>query len=218
MGLPCGVLRCCCHPRRCGLIRRQFHCLVNDFSLSAIKIGLIGNAEQASLISELIDQLPGIPVIADPVLAAGGGGAIANEPMIERLKSELLPRTMLITPNIPEARQLSGRVSADDCATSLLQSGCQNILITGTHEDGECVVNRLYNAAGKYSLDGPRLDHEYHGSGCTFASAISFYIASGHSLTNSMKLAQEFTFRSLFNADRPGKGQHFPVRNSKQWP
>jgi hydroxymethylpyrimidine/phosphomethylpyrimidine kinase len=191
---------------------------VEDFQIQAIKIGMIGSINLLDSLSGLLDQLPETPVILDPVLSAGGGASVSSNAFIEKLISSLLPKTTLITPNIPEAQQLSGKKSADDCAASLMQLGCKNILITGTHEDGINVVNRLYSeSAGKLALPGPRLPQEYHGSGCTLSSAISFYIASGHSLTNALKLAQEFTFNSLQQADRPGRGQFFPIRNRKRW-
>ena len=199
------------------LIHRQFLTLLQDFTFQAIKIGLIGSPVLIKTLAELLALVPGIPVILDPVLAAGGGASVANQSLIDLIKSELLARTTLITPNIPEARLLSGQTTADDCASSLMQLGCKHILITGTHETSDNVVNRLYSKAAKITLDAPRLPLEYHGSGCTLSSAIAFYLASGHSLTNSVKLAQEFTFASLENADHPGHGQAFPVRNQNLW-
>ena len=204
-------------PVAAELIHRQFHCLYKDFSFQAIKIGLIGSPALIKTLAELLSLLPEIPVILDPVLAAGGGASVSNEDMMASLKSDLLPKVTLLTPNLPEARQLGGHSTPDDCAASLMQQGCKHILITGTHEDSDNVVNRLYSNSGKLSLDGPRLPLEYHGSGCTLSSAIAFYLASGHSLTNSVKLAQEFTFNSLKNADNPGRGQAFPVRNQDLW-
>lgn len=205
-------------PVSAELIHRQFLCLTQDFSIQAIKIGLIGSPLLVDTLAGLLKSIPEIPVILDPVLAAGGGASVSGKTYMQRLITDLLPLTSLITPNIPEAQQLSGQSTPDQCAERLLQLGCKNILITGTHEDGNSVVNRLYTATtGQIALDGPRLPHEYHGSGCTLSSAISFYIASGHSLTNSVKLAQEFTFSSLSHADKPGHGQFFPVRNQKKW-
>ena len=199
------------------LIHRQFLSLQQDFTFRAIKIGLIGSPALVDILAEMLALVPDIPVILDPVLAAGGGASVANNSLIGLIKSKLLAKITLITPNTLEARLLSGQTTADDCANSLMQSGCKHILITGTHETSDNVVNRLYSEAGKISLEAPRLPLEYHGSGCTLSSSIAFYLASGHSLTNSVKLAQEFTFASLENADHPGHGQAFPVRNQNLW-
>lgn len=204
-------------PVSADLIHRQFQHLTKDFDIQAIKIGMIGSPNTAIALARLLTDEPEIPVILDPVLAAGGGASVSSQPFIDILKAEILPKTTLITPNTPEARQLTGKSSVNDCAGSLMQLGCKSVLITGTHDDSDDVVNKLYTTSGKISLNGPRLRGVFHGSGCTLSSAISFYIASGHSLTNAVKLAQEFTFESLSHAEQPGHGQSFPVRNRKLW-
>lgn len=195
------------------LIRRQFRLLVNDFEIRAIKIGMIGSCELLETLAELLLQLPDIPLVVDPVLAAGGGSSVADSDFVADFKEQLFPLATLASPNTPEARILSGQQSPDDCAHALLAAGCKNILITGTHEDEAGVVNRLYLEDGKtLFIESQRLPATYHGSGCTLASAISFYLASEHSLTNSIKLAQNYTINTLINADSPGQGQAFPVR------
>ncbi|NNJ90485.1 MAG: hydroxymethylpyrimidine/phosphomethylpyrimidine kinase [Gammaproteobacteria bacterium] len=200
-------------PVSADLIRRQFRLLHNDFEIRAIKTGMIGSYHLLQTLAELLSQLPDIPLIIDPVLAAGGGSSVSDSDFVAAFKKHLLPLATLVTPNTPEARTLSGKQSPDDCARTLLASGCKNILITGTHEDEDYVVNRLYQADGKTLFtESQRLPGIYHGSGCTLASAISFYLASNHSLTNSIKLAQEYTIQALSNADSPGQGQAFPVR------
>ena len=200
------------------LIDKQFSCLLEDFDIRAIKIGLIGSRETLDLLIELLSQAPGIPVVLDPILAAGGGTPVSNQAFIEELSTGLLPYVSLITPNIPEAKKLTNLRKPDDSAQVLMALGCENVLITGTHSDSEQVIHRLYSKEfGKLTIKTPRLVDSYHGSGCTLSSAISFYIASGHSITNAVKLAQEFTYASLVNADKPGHFQSFPVRNAKLW-
>jgi hydroxymethylpyrimidine/phosphomethylpyrimidine kinase len=200
-------------PVSADLVRRQFRLLANDFTISAVKIGMIGSSLLAETLAELLPQLSDIPLVIDPVLAAGGGSSVAGNDFIETFSEKLLPLATLITPNIPEAQKLSGEQEPSDCAKKLIKSGCKNVLITGTHADEDMVNHRLYQADGKYlCLESQRLDGNYHGSGCTLASAISYYLACKHSLTNALKLAQEFSFNSLINADHPGHGQAFPVR------
>jgi len=196
-----------------GLIRRQLKLLFSDFEISAVKTGMIGSCEIVETLAELLILVPDIPLIVDPVLAAGGGSSVSDSDFVATFKEKLLPLATLATPNTPEARILSGQQSAADCAHALLATGCKNVLITGTHEDENGVVNRLYQEDGKtLFIESQRLPGTYHGSGCTLASAISFYLASEHSLTNSIKLAQEYTIHALTHADNPGQGQAFPVR------
>jgi len=200
------------------LLHRQFLCLVEDFDIKVIKIGLIGSHETLQTLIKLLSQTRDIPVILDPILAAGGGTPVSNQAFIEALSTGLLPYVSLITPNIPEAKKLTNLTNPDDSAQVLMALGCENVLITGTHADSEQVVHRLYSKEfGKLTIQTPRLPETYHGSGCTLSSAISFYLASGHSITNAVKLAQEFTYASLANADKPGHFQSFPVRNAKLW-
>jgi len=200
-------------PVSADLIRRQFKLLLNDFDIRAIKTGMIGSCEILETLAELLLQLPDIPLVVDPVLAAGGGSSVSDSEFVATFKKQLLPLATLATPNTSEARILSGQQSAEDCAHALLAAGCKNILITGTHGDEVDVVNRLYQEDGKnLFIESQRLPGTYHGSGCTLASAISFYLASEHSLTNSLKLAQDYTINTLINADKPGQGQAFPVR------
>ena len=203
------------------LIRRQFRLLAKDFNISAIKIGMIGSSQLAEtlseLLAELLTEIQDIPLVIDPVLAAGGGASVSGDDYISTFREKLLPMATLITPNIPEAQRLSDQQDPDECAKALLNRGCSNVLITGTHADEELVVNRLYQEDGKQLfMESQRLEGTYHGSGCTLASAISYYLACEHSLTNSIKLAQAFTLNSLLNADNPGRGQSFPLRNCDQ--
>lgn len=220
-------------PVESGLISRQFQAIQRDFQIDAVKIGMLGSAETARQVAGFVQtlsrQVDAPIVILDPVLSAGGGADLANDNLLEAIKTHLLPQVDLLTPNLPEARRLtddltdksadqgSAQQSIDDCARQLLQAGCKNILITGTHDTTENVVNHLFGASGRLDLPAPRLDGVFHGSGCTLASAVACYLASGHSLTNAVKQAISFTLDSLRHADQPGSGQAFPLRNPASW-
>ena len=194
-------------------IERQFQLLVNDFSIAAVKVGLIGSIDMVGALEKMLIQLPGIPVVVDPVLAAGGGQSVANSELIAAFNTKILPLTTLLTPNLPEACQLTNLSDPDQCALKLLEFGSKHILITGTHEETKNVVNRLYfSKTEKLFLEANRLPMQYHGSGCTLSSAIATFLARKYSISDAVKLAQEFTFNSLENADKPGQGQYFPVR------
>ena len=198
-------------------VYRQFQLLFDDFPISAVKVGLIGSLEMIASLQKMLQKIllehPDIPVVIDPVLAAGGGQSVANNAIVDAFNTSILPLTTLLTPNLPEARRLTGLDKPDQCALRLQDMGCKHILITGTHEEAENVVNRLYFQDGeKLFLEAGRLPHEYHGSGCTLSSAITTYLAKKYSLSDALKLAQEFTFKSLEQADKPGKGQYFPMR------
>ncbi len=200
-------------PVEVGLLEQQARAVLNDLPVAAIKIGLIGQAESAARIALLLQEYPGIPTILDPVLAAGGGMEMGDQPLLDIIRNELLPHITLLTPNSPEARRLSGEEELDQCAAKLLAMGCDNVLITGGHEDEEKLINRLYSRSeGQHSWSWLRFEESYHGSGCTLASAIAALLARQIPLTEAVAQAQEYTWQSISQGTKPGHGQALPNR------
>ena len=98
-------------------------------------------------------------------------------------------------------------------AARLLEAGCDYVLVTGTHEPGEQVVNVLYDAGGVVREDRwPRLPGSYHGSGCTLASAVAAALANGLGVPEAAREAQEYTWQALAAGFRTGAGQAIPDR------
>lgn len=200
-------------PQRPEDIFNQAQMLLDDFDVKAIKIGLLGQHETVSAIHSILLQHPHIPVILDPVLAAGGGTSVANEQLISYIISQLLPCTLILTPNSPEARQLAQQDKLADCGQTLLDKGCDNVLITGTHEQSEVVKNQLFQTNDKsVTFSWDRLEGSYHGSGCTLASSIAALIAQNLDPFSAISEAQDYTWNSLKSGYRPGKGQMNPNR------
>lgn len=199
-------------PQQADNIRRQAETLFADFEFSAIKIGLIGDVEIILAIHEILTQAPHIPVVFDPVLAAGGGKNMANESLINTIVEQLLPLSTIITPNSSEAIKLAQQKSIDQCG-EWLQKHTDYVLITGADEQTEQVVNRLYMPENKQeTFTYQRLPHQYHGSGCTLASAIAALLAHDLDPFTAILEAQEFTWNALQDAYQPGQGQHNPNR------
>ena len=194
-------------------ITRQVEILLRDYKVQAIKIGLIGSADAAAAIGELLDKHSSVPVVLDPILAAGGGTVLASEQLIKTITRTIIPHTTLITPNSQEARKLTDEDALPRCADHLMSKGAAAVLITGTHEASTEVINTLYRPNHE-PLDQtwPRLSHSYHGSGCTIASAIAAGLAKGLNLEQAVTTAQTFTWQSLAGGWQPGKGQHIPNR------
>ncbi|MDH5537625.1 MAG: hydroxymethylpyrimidine/phosphomethylpyrimidine kinase, partial [Betaproteobacteria bacterium] len=178
------------------------------------------SVETIAVIAEVVSDYPEIPLVLDPVLATGRGDELVTEEMLSAMRELLIPQTTIITPNSLEARRLAAEESNDDddpalaeCAQRLIATGCEYVLITGTHENTPQVVNTLYNQEGVMRSDSwPRLAGTYHGSGCTLASAIAATIANGLSIGDAVKDAQEYTWQTLRAGFRPGMGQHIPDR------
>lgn len=200
-------------PQQPEHIISQANTLLDDLDVNAFKIGLIGHHETALAIYAVLKQHPDIPVVLDPVLAAGGGAELSNERLVATIIDLLLPCVTVLTPNSHEARVLSGREEMEDCGLDLLDKGCDYVLITGAHEHTPAVSNQLFHDGRlweTYTWD--RLPHSYHGSGCTLAASIAALIAHGLEPVQAVMEAQEYTWNSLNSAYRPGKGQHNPNR------
>ena len=196
------------------LFRQQAEAVLDDLPVAAIKIGLIGDTGISKEIAVLLREHSHIPVVLDPVLAAGGGTELASDKLLESIRMDLLPHIELATPNSVEARRLSGRDGLQESAGELLSMGCKNVLITGTHEAGDQVINTLYpgSVEDKQSWGWSRLPDNYHGSGCTLAAAIAARIAKGLPLAKAVAEAQEYTWQTLNKAYRLGSGQALPNR------
>ncbi|WP_177418556.1 bifunctional hydroxymethylpyrimidine kinase/phosphomethylpyrimidine kinase [endosymbiont of Lamellibrachia barhami] len=192
----------------------QAETVLNDCQVSVVKIGLLGDAAIARAIAELLQELENIPVVLDPVLAAGGGTLLTTENLLSTIRQQLLPLCTLITPNSLEVRRLSPHeASLEQCARTLLETGVEHVLITGTHEQSDRVTNRLYDKTGLLNqADWQRLPGEYHGSGCTLAAAIAANMASGRDLLEAVNNAQQYTWNSLLNGFRSGRCQSLPDR------
>ncbi len=198
----------------------QARALLEDMSVSAFKVGMLGSVENIAAIAEIISDYPDIPLILDPVLSSGRGDELASEDMIAALRELLLPQTTLLTPNSIEARRLALDESNEEddpdlaeCARRLVGAGAEYVLITGTHEHTPQVVNSLYGENGLIRADPwERLPGSYHGSGCTLASAIAANLANGLELAEAVRDAQDYTWQALENGFRPGMGQYLPDR------
>lgn len=196
-------------------VLRQARTVMADMPIAAVKLGMLGSLDMVETVVTLMAELPeGTPLVCDPVLRAGGGGALGQEDMIAALRERLLPLSTLATPNLPEARLLAGlpEGSADDCA-AVLRPFCANLLITGGHGDEQDIHNRLYLADGtQQDFTCPRLPGSYHGSGCTLASTLAGRLAIGEMLVSAVSTALDYTWRTLRDAEVLGKGQYIPRR------
>lgn len=196
-----------------ALLRQQADALLDDYQFSAVKIGMTGSPAIIRFIGEVLDRLPGVPVVLDPVLAAEAGGSLGEASVPEVLLQELFPRSVLVTPNLPEAQALTGEQDIATCGEKLLAAGCLSAVVTGTHADTDEVENHFFMRSGSRAWQWPRLSGSFHGSGCTLASACAAELAHGASLEQALDKAQAYVYRCLQNAWQAGKGQLIPDRH-----
>jgi hydroxymethylpyrimidine/phosphomethylpyrimidine kinase len=201
------------------LLNDQARLILEDMEVEIFKLGLMGSKENIATIAEIISDYPDIPLVIDPVLASGRGDEFSDIEARNMMMELLFPESLIITPNSLEARQLvsdedePSDLSIELCADRLKKIGCENVLITGTHENTENVINTLYSSSNQiipYHWD--RLPGSYHGSGCTLTAAISAYYALGLSIGEAVEEAQHFTWQALRSGFKPGMGQLIPNR------
>jgi hydroxymethylpyrimidine/phosphomethylpyrimidine kinase len=207
-------------------VNDQARTILEDVQVSAFKLGLLGSVENVAVIAEIMADYPDIPLIIDPILTSGRGDELANEEMQLAMTELLFPQATLITPNSLEARRLAygddgdeiKNTSLEESAYRLLEMGAEYVLITGTHERSNDVVNSLYGIQPNEvpvlikDYHWERLAGSYHGSGCTLASAIAACLAHGLTMEEAVQEAQEFTWQTLKYGFRPGMGQYIPDR------
>jgi len=197
-----------------AMVVEQARAVLEDIHISAFKIGMLGSVDNVESIHSILMDYPDIPVVFDPVIAAGGGGNLSSDAIIEASISLLLPQTTLITPNSLEAREYSpGADSLEACAHELMELGAEHVLITGSHERTDSIQNRLWgNQRFIADFTWERLPGQFHGSGCTLAAATAGLLAHGVDMVTATRNAQAYTFNTLKNARRLGMGQLIPYR------
>jgi hydroxymethylpyrimidine/phosphomethylpyrimidine kinase len=203
-------------PLPADLVTAQIEAVATDISLHATKIGMLANSAIAEAVAATIQEMDLPNVVVDPVLVAKSGDRLLDEDAVQTLTQELLPRALLVTPNIPEAELLSGRTiaSRDDvreAARRIRALGPTAVVITGGHASGDEVIDVLFDGKQFSEFHTRRIDTRHtHGTGCTFASAIAAYLALGCSLAEAAEQAQKYVAGAIRHALAIGRG-HGPL-------
>ncbi len=203
------------HPVAPEILREQIRVLVEQGTrIDAVKLGIVGSAANAAAIADAIRKLrsrqPELPVVLDPVLASGHGDLLTKGDAVQAI-APLRELATLITPNLPEARSLTGSDELSEQACRLLQEAPQ-VLIKGGHGEGDTVVNVWFSRDTERRWQWPRLPGEHHGSGCTLASAIAARLAQRMAMSDAIDGAQRYTQHCLEHAFAIAEGQRIPDR------
>jgi hydroxymethylpyrimidine/phosphomethylpyrimidine kinase len=163
------------------MIIAQVRAVAEDIGVDAVKIGMLGNAETVAAVVEALGYVGDAPVVLDPVMVAESGARLLDEDATEALVRDLLPLVTIATPNIPEARVLSGLgedASQEDLARAVQALGPDAVVVTGGHS--AALVDLYFNGEEPIEIPGERHPGEAaHGSGCTHSSAIAAFLARG---------------------------------------
>ncbi|HXA81437.1 MAG TPA: bifunctional hydroxymethylpyrimidine kinase/phosphomethylpyrimidine kinase [Opitutaceae bacterium] len=186
------------------LIAAQIKAVLGDFSVAAVKTGLLPGSAAVRAIGRELARHPRLPLVVDPVIGSTSGVKFLPAAGLRALKKELLPRATLVTPNWPEVAALTGikvqtHEDAETAARQLAKEcGCA-VLVKGGHAPGGVCRDCLVTAAGHVRwFESPRVKtHNTHGTGCVMSAAIATNLAKGEKLESAVAQAHEFLWRSL---------------------
>ncbi len=187
-------------------IREQILSILEDIYPDAIKIGMVHSVELVHIISEELKNY-NRPIVYDPVMVATSGHRLIKEETLEACIEKLFPLATLITPNLDEASILvNHKIDSAELmlayGETILNLGCQNLLIKGGHLQQEKIISYLFQKeqpVQSYTSQKIKTKNT-HGSGCTLSSAIACNLALGYSLTQSVQLAQEYVEQAILGS------------------
>ncbi|KGQ19949.1 Hydroxymethylpyrimidine phosphate kinase ThiD [Lysobacter dokdonensis DS-58] len=199
------------HVPETTFLRAQVEACFDDFDVRVVKLGMLATAEVIETVASLLDARPDVPVVLDPVMVATSGAKLLADDALDAMRTRLLPRATIATPNLPEAELLLGAridsvVAMHDAAQALRARGANAVLLKGGHLQGEGdVVDVFIDATGMHEIRHARLTLEAHGTGCTLASAVAARIALGDGLRDACIAASDYVHRALVKGYRPGR-------------
>ena len=204
------------HPVPTEVVEAQARAVLDDIGADAIKTGMLGDVAMVEAVARVLDSATGVRAIIDPVMVAKGGAALLPGEAVEAVRSLMVPRAALLTPNAPEAEALTGLTVAtpDDqrrAGEALLKLGAKAVLMKGGHIAGDRVLDLLITPDGESAFEGERIKTRHtHGTGCTLASACAVGVAQGLALDQAVARAWDYVHQAMLHA--PGFGQgHGPL-------
>ena len=197
-------------------VTAQIEAVVSDFGVDAVKTGMLANAAIVEAVAAAVQDLEIPFLVVDPVMVAKSGDRLVDDEAVGAMKAELLRRAFLLTPNIPEAETLTGlTISGEDgrheAARRIVQLGARAVVIKGGHLPTTDIVDVLYDGRRFVEFRTERVPgRNTHGTGCTFAAAVTAHLALGRSLDEAIPQAQAYVAAAIRHAPSLGHG-HGPM-------
>ncbi|MFT8321880.1 MAG: bifunctional hydroxymethylpyrimidine kinase/phosphomethylpyrimidine kinase [Bacillus sp. (in: firmicutes)] len=206
------------YPVSLEAIEKQIDAVASDIGTDAIKTGMLFNGEIIELVVAKIKKYNWQQIVVDPVMIAKGGSTLLQKEAIDAMCSLLLPVATVITPNIPEAEELTGIKikNLHDrklAAERLYELGAKNVIIKGGHGDEEELIDLLFDGKKYTELQSTRFSTKNtHGTGCTFAAAIAASLANGELMEEAFRIGKEFVYHAIQKDLHIGNG-HGPTNH-----
>jgi len=190
-------------------ITAQIDAVFSDLDVGAVKIGMLSQVAAIEAVAEGLDRHDAKNIVLDPVMVASSGDRLLTGEAVVVLRRLLIPRALVVTPNLPEAAALTGASPARNeeemevQARQILALGARSVLIKGGHGGGADSVDLLIGQGEVVRLAGKRIaTHNTHGTGCTLSSAIAAGLAKGLELTAAVQAAKAYVSAAIAAADR----------------
>jgi hydroxymethylpyrimidine/phosphomethylpyrimidine kinase len=202
-------------------VTAQIDAVFTDLGVNAVKIGMVAQPAAIDAIAAGLARWSPKHIVLDPVMVATSGDRLLASDAVEALRTKLIPRASLITPNLPEAAALLDEAVAvsesaiENQGKRLLAMGCQAVLIKGGHGQGPESTDYLISARRTIVLAAPRIaTRNTHGTGCSLSSAIAASLAKGEEMETAVRDAKAWISAAIAAADRFSVGHgHGPVHH-----
>ncbi|WP_181707435.1 bifunctional hydroxymethylpyrimidine kinase/phosphomethylpyrimidine kinase [Chthonobacter rhizosphaerae] len=208
-----------------GFVRAQMDAVFSDLAVNAVKIGMLASPEVIEAVAGGLDAHGQASVVLDPVMIAASGDPLLKDEAVATLRDLLMPRALIVTPNLPEAARLTETGVADTRQAmqtqgeAILAMGARSVLVKGGHGGGAESADLFLDAEGPLWLTAPRHRTENtHGTGCTLSSAIAAGLARGRPLRDAVAEAKVYVTEAIRASDRLAIGHgHGPVHHFHAW-
>jgi len=208
-------------PVAASFVSAQIDSILSDLDVRAAKTGMLANAAIIGAVVSALAKFPGLPLVADPVMVATSGDPLLDPEAVDAVRTRLLPRSLLITPNLSEASVLLGTATAatwpemEAQGRALLAFGPGAVLMKGGHFDADIARDVLVSRDAVEWFEAPRIaTGNTHGTGCTLSAAIAAGLAMGASLPNAVGRAKAYLTAALEAGRHHGIGHgHGPVNH-----
>jgi hydroxymethylpyrimidine/phosphomethylpyrimidine kinase len=200
------------------LVTAQIEAIAGDIGADAVKIGMLANAAIVEAVGAAIEAMNLPHVVIDPVMIAKGGDRLVDADAVAAMRTELLPRAQIVTPNVPEAEVLAGMPvrSLDEMREAgrrILDLGPRLVLVKGGHLEGPDSIDVACTADGTFDIRRPRIETRHtHGTGCTLSSAIAANLALGLTDRDAIERARDYLDGAIRHAPGLGAG-HGPLNH-----
>ena len=203
------------------IIRAQIEAVLEDVGADTVKTGMLHSAD---VVAEVVQTLKDCsfkgPIVVDPVMVASSGDPLLDDHAVGLIRNELIPMAELVTPNLPEAKVLTGidvetNEEMQAAGRMILDMGAKAVLMKGGHQNADVLTDFLMTAEGIHSLSAKKIQTRHtHGTGCSFASSFAALLASGLSLAEAFPVAHQFIQEAIRLAPGFGAG-HGPLGHAR---